>query len=203
VTGNDIDADGKTLIVITGANHGGKSTCLRSLGVAQMLMQAGMFVPATEFRANTRAGVFTHFKREEDETMTHGKFDEELARMSALLDSMTADALLLCNESFASTNEREGAAIAAEVVAALTDAGVQICYVTHMYALAADLHTRRDRTHLFLRAERREDGTRSFRILPAPPLPTSHGDDVYRTVFGADPEQPVAALAAAREGLSA
>jgi len=48
VVANDLAAAGKELVVITGANQGGKSTFLRSIGLAQLLMQAGMFVPATK-----------------------------------------------------------------------------------------------------------------------------------------------------------
>ena len=50
--GNDVDADGKSLVMITGANQGGKSTLLRSLGLAHLMMQCGMFVGARSFRAN-------------------------------------------------------------------------------------------------------------------------------------------------------
>ena len=46
VVGNDVHADGKPLVVITGANSGGKSTFLRSAGVAQLMMQSGLFVTA-------------------------------------------------------------------------------------------------------------------------------------------------------------
>ena len=56
MTGNDIDADGKSLIVVTGANEGGKSTFLRSVGTAQLMMQAGMFVTAAILRRPTRPG---------------------------------------------------------------------------------------------------------------------------------------------------
>ena len=41
-------------MMITGANEGGKSTFLRSVGLAQLMMQAGMFVAAREFRADAR-----------------------------------------------------------------------------------------------------------------------------------------------------
>ena len=99
--------------MITGANQGGKSTFLRSLGLAQMMMQGGMFVAAANFNANVCHGVFTHFKREEDRTMKSGKFDEELRRMSDIAARITPGCLLLCNESFASTNEREGSEIRA------------------------------------------------------------------------------------------
>ena len=34
-----------------------------------------MFVTAESFRANVTRGIFTHFKREEDATMTRGKLD--------------------------------------------------------------------------------------------------------------------------------
>jgi hypothetical protein len=43
VVSNDLSAGSKGLVVITGANQGGKSTFLRSVGLAQLLMQAGMF----------------------------------------------------------------------------------------------------------------------------------------------------------------
>jgi hypothetical protein len=51
VVANDVDADGADLVVVTGANQGGKTTFLRSVGVAQLMMQSGMFVPARSFRA--------------------------------------------------------------------------------------------------------------------------------------------------------
>ena len=78
---NDVAADHKSLVMITGANRGGKSTFLRSLGLAQLMMQCGMFVPAESFRASVSRGIFTHFKREEDATMQSGKLDEELRRI--------------------------------------------------------------------------------------------------------------------------
>jgi hypothetical protein len=82
VVGNDLDAEGKDLLIVTGANQGGKSTFLRSVGQAQVMMQCGMFVAADSFCADLCPAVFTHFKREEDATMKSGKFDEELAILS-------------------------------------------------------------------------------------------------------------------------
>ncbi|RME45057.1 MAG: DNA mismatch repair protein MutS, partial [Caldilineae bacterium] len=103
VVGNRLNADNKDLVIITGANQGGKSTFLRSIGLAQLMMQCGMFVPAESFSANVCRGIFTHSKREEDASMESGKFDEELGRMSAIVDAISPDALILFNESFAAT----------------------------------------------------------------------------------------------------
>jgi DNA mismatch repair ATPase MutS len=185
VVGNDLDADGRSLVMITGANQGGKSTFLRSAGLAHLMMQCGMFVPAESFRASVCPQVFTHFKREEDPTMTSGKFDEELSRMSDIASRIRPASLLLCNESFASTNEREGSEIARQVVRALTEAGIRVFFVTHLFDLAHTLHARRMDTALFLRAERRPGGERTFRLIEAEPLPTSFGQDSFRRIFGA------------------
>ena len=182
--GNDIDGRGKRLVMVTGANGGGKSTFLRSIGLAQLMMQCGMFVGAQTLRADVSSGVFTHFKRGEDAGMEKGKLDEELSRMSEIVDGISPGCLLLCNESVASTNEAEGSEIARQIVSALTDSGVKVVYATHLYDLAQGLYERGSDEVLFLRAERRGDGCRSFKLREAGPLPTGFGEDLYRRVFG-------------------
>jgi hypothetical protein len=183
VQGSDLRADGRSLILITGANQGGKSTFLRSVGLAQLMMQAGMFVAAEAYSATIASAVLTHFRREEDATMRAGKFEEELARMSRLAAAIDTGALLLCNESFAATNEREGSQIAGEVIRALIDTGNTVVFVTHLYELAHALHSERADRTLFLRAQRHGDSRRPFVISEGAPLPTGYGEDLYREIF--------------------
>jgi hypothetical protein len=190
--GNEVNADGKSLVMITGANQGGKSTLLRCLGLAHLMMQAGMFVGALSFRAGVCAGVFTHYKREEDASMEGGKLDEELSRMSVIADQITRHSILLCNESFASTNEREGSEIARQVVLAMLRKQIRVFFVTHMYDLAHSLRAEEPDNALFLRAERQPDGQRTFRVTEGEPLPTSYGEDSYRRVFDATESAPTA-----------
>jgi DNA mismatch repair ATPase MutS len=186
VVGNDVNADNKDLFIITGANQGGKSVFLRSIGLAQLMMQCGMFVPAESFCANVCTGLFTHYKREEDSAMKSGKFDEELGRMSAIVDKITPDCTVLFNESFAATNEREGSEIARQIVNALLERRIKVLYVTHLYELAHGFFSERNATNaIFLRAERQADGTRTFRLAEGEPLQTSYGQDLYNGIFGA------------------
>jgi DNA mismatch repair ATPase MutS len=184
VVGNDVDADSMKLVVITGANQGGKSTFLRSVGIAQLMLQAGLFVPATEFSTSVSNGLFTHFSREEDASMTHGKLDEELSRMSEIAEAVEPGSIVLCNESFSSTNESEGSEIARQLIYAFGEAEVRTFYVTHLYDLAKGFHDQGRDDVLFLRAERGEDGSRPFKLRQASPLPTSFGADSYRRIFG-------------------
>ncbi|MFI7195464.1 DNA mismatch repair protein [Nocardia nova] len=190
VTGNRIDADGIRLLVVTGANSGGKSTCLRSLGAAQVMMQAGMFVVAESFEADVRDGIFTHFRVPDDATMTSGRLREELGRLAEIADRLRPTSLLLFNEPLASTNEREAGEIVGPVVHALTDTGVKLVLVTHLYDLAHELYQRHDPAHLFLRAERLRDGTRTYRMVEGEPEAGSHGLDIFRRIF-ADDRSPV------------
>ncbi|MFB9835479.1 MutS-related protein [Actinoallomurus acaciae] len=151
---------------ITGANGGGKTTFLRSVGVAHLMTHSGMFVAARSLTASitgaVTGAVHTHFRREEDHTMTSGK-------------ALRPGDLVLCNESFMSTNEREGSTIAAEIIRALTDLGIRVVFVTHLYDFARRTLTGRC---LFLSAARGHDGERPFRLTPGAPSPTADAADV-------------------------
>lgn len=183
---NDGDLREGNLVFITGANQGGKSTFLRSIGIAQLMMQAGMFAPAHALTSSLCEGLFTHYKREEDTEMRSGKFDEELVRMSALLDHIRSNSLVLFNESFAATNEREGSEIAGQIINGLLASKVRVMFVTHMYELAHAFFETHDSHSKFLRAERQRDGSRTFKLTMGEPLRTSYGRDLYEKTFGVD-----------------
>ena len=97
--------------------------------------------------------------------------------------------MLLFNESFAATNEREGSEIATQIVRALLEKDIKVFFVTHLYEFAHGMFARRMREALYLRAERKPDGTRTFRLIKGEPLTTCFGEDVYRQVFLVEAEQ--------------
>lgn len=203
VVGNDVQADGKPLVIITGANSGGKSTFLRSTGVAQLMMQCGLFVTAESYRANVTSGIFTHFSREEDPGMTSGRLDDELKRMSVIAGQLRPNSLMLFNESFAGTNEREGSEIGDQIVRALLDADIKVFFVTHRFSFADRFRHQHAYPALFLRAERQPDGRRNYKLAEKDPLPTSYGEDVYYRLGGwleEDKEVAQAAAATAPDG---
>ncbi|MGC1908629.1 MAG: DNA mismatch repair protein MutS [Candidatus Dormiibacterota bacterium] len=202
IVGNDAHANGKSLVMITGANSGGKSTFLRSMGLSQLMMQCGMFVTAQSFASSVCEGLFTHFIREEDSRMRSGRLDEELSRMSVIADELTPRSMVLFNESFAATNEREGSELARQTVRALLEAGIKILFVTHLHDLAHKYYRQHLESALFLRAERLADGRRTFRMVEAEPLPTSYGEDLYHRLGGwmSDKTLPVPSGEAGLEG---
>ena len=185
----DLDAHGKDLIIITGANQGGKSTFLRSLGLCQVMLNAGMFVPASSARVSIASGVYTHFGRQEDRTMERGKLDEELKRFQDLIQRLKPYDLVLFNEAFSSTNEREGAEIAHQVTQALIESHIQVAFVTHLYSFARQWCEQNDCRVLCLRAGRLDDGTRTFQMIAGPPAATSFGGDLLQKMKTAQRER--------------
>jgi DNA mismatch repair ATPase MutS len=126
--------------------------------------------------------------------MQSGKLDEELSRMSDIVDHIRGDALILFNESFAATNEREGSEIGRQIVQALLDKRIKVFFVTHLFDLARSFYEQQQADALFLRPERQDDGTRTFRLYEGEPLQTSFGEDVYNAIFS-EAESPVSANA--------
>jgi DNA mismatch repair ATPase MutS len=118
--------------------------------------------------------------------MKRGKLDEELDRMSGIVDRLTPSTMMLFNESFAATNEREGSEIARQIASALLDSRVKMVFVTHLYEFARGLYETNAGNILFLRAPRQADGTRSFKLVEGEPLPMSFGEDLYGRIFGGE-----------------
>lgn len=181
VTGNTLSVEEVRLYLITGANQGGKSTFLRSMGQAQLMAQCGMPVFAEQFVFPLRSGIFSHFKKEEDGSLQSGKLDEELVRMSRIADFMHPDSMILMNESFAATNEREGSEIILQITEAFLANRIEVFSVTHLFTYASALQNRPGVQAL--RAQRLDNGDRTFCIVPGLPTETAYGEDLYRRIF--------------------
>lgn len=188
VVGNELKGDNITLVIISGTNQGGKTTTLRSIGQAQLMMDAGMYVFADSYQAPLYDQICTHFKREEDSGLNSGKLDNELFRMSNIVHNLKPTSLILMNESFSSTNEHEGSRINAQVVSGLVNSGTTVVSVTHQFEFSKMLSLNDDIKPIFLRPERDKDGHRNFKLLKGAPLKTSFGIDIYDRIFGTENE---------------
>lgn len=182
--GNDCDGDGKKLLVVTGANQGGKSTFLRSIGIAQVMMQCGMPVCAEAYTSGIFPHFFTHFTRREDSAMNSGRLDEELGRIDGIIRHLGDGSMVLLNESFATTTEEEGSEIADDVIRAMVETGVKVLTVTHLLAFARKMYERHLPETAFLTAQRKKDGTRTYKMIAGAPELTSFGLDLYEELIG-------------------
>lgn len=183
---NTCSLEHKMLLIVTGANQGGKSTFLRSIGIAQVMMQCGMQVAAQKYESGIFPNLFTHFTRREDSEMNSGRLDEELKRMNQIIENLGERSLILLNESFATTTEKEGSVIAYDIIRALNEKGVKILTVTHLLSFAQRMYRESSEdpnTDVeFFSAERKENGVRTFKMIQHAPELTSFGLDLYEEI---------------------
>jgi DNA mismatch repair ATPase MutS len=142
-----------------------------------------MFVPAKTYVNCLYTNILTHFTRREDQQLNSGRLEEEIIRMNHMIDMVDDRCMLLLNESFASTTEKEGSVIAGDIIRALYEAGVDVFMVTHLYAFARNTFEKHPKHALFLSAERREDGTRTYKMVETKPSHTSYGLDLYEELI--------------------
>lgn len=135
VVSNDFTGSENTFYFISGSNQGGKTTFLKSIGIAQIFAQNGLPVFATKYICPIYYNFASHFPNDEDMTLTHGKLEEELTRFYDLLPFTKHKALVLLNESFSTTTEKEGCAIAVDVLRALDFVSPTLFFVTHNYLI--------------------------------------------------------------------
>lgn len=121
--------------------------------------------------------------------MNSGRLDEELQRMNQIVENLGEDSLVLLNESFATTTEKEGSVIAYDIAKALVEAGVKVMTVTHLLSFAQkvwkEAENAEETTVEFLCAERLPDGRRTYRMVQHEPELTSFGMDLYEEIIGA------------------
>lgn len=132
---NDFLEEEDYFYLISGANQGGKTTFLKSIGIAQLFAQNGLPVFADEYDCPVYKNLVSHFPKDEDTALSQGKLAEELTRFHDSLPLMKDSALVLLNESFATTTEKEGYEIAFDVLKALSKVRPSLFFVTHNFRL--------------------------------------------------------------------
>jgi DNA mismatch repair protein MutS len=129
----DFGPDGR-IAILTGPNSGGKTTYLQGVGLAQVLFQAGLFVPARQARMSPVDTILTHFPALE--TRQQGRLAEEAERLREIIHRATAYSLVLLNETLSSTTPREALLLAHDLLCGLRVISVRCIYATHFVELA-------------------------------------------------------------------
>ncbi len=180
---NDIDFnDDQRIFILTGPNRGGKTIFTQAWGLAMLLAQLGISVPAEQAEISPCDNIFTHFPADENDTVDLGRLGEESKRLAEIFDMATERSLMLLNESLATTSVTEGLFIAKDVVRAMRYLGVRCIFNTHMHDLARSVDELNAEVDGSSRAVSLvtgvHDGERSFKVSLLPPQGISYAKDI-------------------------
>ena len=132
------------LLIITGANMGGKSTILRQIAIVQILAQIGSFVPATAARLPIVDRVWTRVGASDDVASGRSTFMVEMTETATILRNSTPRSLILLDEIGRGTSTFDGLSIAwavAEYLHNSSEHAAKTLFATHYHELTelADL----------------------------------------------------------------
>jgi DNA mismatch repair protein MutS len=189
---NDVSFAGgdPTVWILTGPNRGGKTTYARAVGLAHLLAQAGLHVPARSACISPIDTLWTHFPTLETTTPGEGRLDDEAIRLGDIFRSATPHSLILLNEVLNGTSTLEALGLAHDAVRGLHLLGARAIYVTHLHELAARVDEINASTpgpgvvgSLVAEVDTAGDGDghghrRTFRIRPSPPLGISYASEI-------------------------
>ena len=181
----DTSAENALIYVLTGPNRGGKSVITCAIGLCQVMLQLGMYLPAKVCEISPADGIYTHFPTGADDTIDKGRLGEECARLGEIFDVVTSQSLVLLDESLSSTGSYEASYIAAEVLTGLAHVGCRCLFSTHLHELAAELDRINEQALSeggvridTLVAGILGEGKRSFKIVRAKPDGKSYARDI-------------------------
>ncbi len=122
--------------VITGANMGGKTVALGTVGLLAALAAYGMYVPAEACRTSLFQGITLLTGEYRPGASGLSRFGQEIVNLNQSLPAGQSRSLLLIDEFAASTNPREGSALAQALVEHLDQTESITMLTTHYERLA-------------------------------------------------------------------
>ena len=128
-----------TTVLVTGPNSGGKTRLLQSLGLAQLLAQSGLFIPARSGSLALSPGLVMSLIEETKADQAEGRLGTELLRIRELFERLPPGAMVILDELCSGTNPSEGEEIFELVVRMLTRLAPQAFITTHFLQFAARL----------------------------------------------------------------
>ncbi len=179
---NGIELDrSSSLAVITGPNMSGKSTYMRQIALITILAQIGSFVPAASADIGLVDRVYTRVGASDDIAGGQSTFMVEMTELADILESATANSLVLLDEVGRGTSTADGLALARAITEYLHDEiGAYTLFATHHHELTTAADSLSGLINLHFEVTRTDGDVRFDHDVSPGPATGSYGVDVAR-----------------------
>jgi len=138
VVPSDLEIGARRAMIVSGPNAGGKTVALKTMGLAVLMLRAGLPVPAKDgSRVSLFDVVLTDVGDDQNLHKNLSTFSAHVQNIAAILDATRPGALVLLDELAGGTDPREGEALAAAVLDSLCARGGTVACTTHYEGLKA------------------------------------------------------------------
>jgi len=127
-----------SVLVITGPNTGGKTVALKTVGLAVLMAQAGLHIPASpDSQLPIYESVYADIGDEQSIAQNLSTFSAHVSRLRMILSRAGPKSLVLLDEVGAGTDPGEGSALGNAVLETLAGRGCHVLATTHLDAIKA------------------------------------------------------------------
>jgi len=169
-------------VLLYGINSSGKSSLMKSIGIAVTLAQGGFFVPAKAMKFSLFDGVYTRIQSRDNVAKSLSTFGVEMLELNTIFSRATSRSLVLGDEISHGTETLSAVSIVASTIMELSSKGCLFLMTTHLHQLSmiSELSRLREVVHLHLSV--RYDET-SDRLIYDRILKSGRGSSVYGLEF--------------------
>ncbi len=122
-------------VLLYGINSSGKSSLMKSIGLAVILAQAGFFVPAVELKLSMYDKIFTRIVSKDNLYKGLSTFSVEMMELKNIFNRATSNSLILGDEISQGTETESGVAIVSGAILKLLELKATFIFATHLHQL--------------------------------------------------------------------
>jgi DNA mismatch repair protein MutS len=169
-------------VLLYGINSSGKSSLMKSVGLAVILAQAGFFVPAVELRMGIFHKLFTRIVSRDNLYKGLSTFSVEMLELKNIFNRADERSLVLGDEISQGTETLSALAIVSSAILRLEELGARFIFASHLHQLADVEAIARLKRLIFLHLGVRYDAA-TDRLIYDRKLKIGLGDSLYGLEF--------------------
>ena len=136
---------GINTLIITGANAGGKTVTLKTLGILSLMAQTGMHIPAGEESTLTVFhSIFADIGDEQNIEASLSTFSAHISRLDQIVKKADEKSLVLLDELGSGTDPSEGAALGLAILDLLKSKNSSIVITSHLTLFKTYAYSHKD-----------------------------------------------------------